>query len=198
MTIVLGILGVALVATLTDYTRYTLHVRHSVIAGVVDGAVMLTAVGALLGLDAGRFWKGLPIGALAGVAGALVYYLLVALGDRRVYGSAIPAAWVTLWLILAVLDGRWLRTPTRRPWSSIAIRGVLAAALSGFAFFLVMNTLWGRPPATGKNYFVQFAAWVIAWAPGLLALTLASHDRIRSSLQLISKPNRDTGERARE
>ena len=172
MKIVLGIVIVALLATLTDYTWYTLHVRHSVIAGVIDGAVILTAVGAVLGLDAGRFWKGLPIGALAGVAGALVYYLLVALVDRRVYGSAIPASWVTLWLIVAVLDGRWLRAPARRSWTSIALRGVLAAVFSGVAFYLVMNTLWGRPPAAGKNYFVQFGAWVIAWAPGLLALTL--------------------------
>jgi hypothetical protein len=72
MTIVPGILGVALVATLTDYTWYTLHVRHSVMAGVIDGAVMLTAVGAVLGVQAGRVWKGLPIGALAGVAGARI------------------------------------------------------------------------------------------------------------------------------
>ncbi len=177
MRVVLGILGIALVATLTDYTWYTLHVRHSVIAGVIDGAVMLTAVGAVLGLDAGRFWKGLPIGALAGVAGALVYYLLVALVDRRVYGSAIPAAWVTLWFILAVLDGRWLRAPVRRPWSSIAMRGVLAALFSGAGFYFVMNTLWGRPPVGGRNYFVQFAAWVIAWAPGLLALTIEQKRR---------------------
>ena len=183
MRIIFGILGVALVATLTDYTWYVLHVRHSVMAGVIDGAVMLTAVGAVLGLDAGKPWKGLPIGALAGVAGALVYYLLLAFVGRRVYGFAIPAAWVTLWLILAVLDGQWLRAPERRSWAAIAIRGVLAATLSGVAFFLVMNTLWGRAPATGKNYLVQFAAWVIAWAPGLLTLTLASHDRIRSSLR---------------
>jgi hypothetical protein len=181
MRIIFGILGVALVATLTDYTWYALRVRHSVMAGVIDGAVMLTGVGAVLGLDAGKVWKGLPIGALAGIAGALVYYLLVALVDRRVYGYAIPAAWVTLWLILAVLDGRWLRAPARRSWPAIAIRGVLAATLSGVAFFLVMNTLWGRPPATGKNYVVQFAAWAVAWAPGLLALTLATNETTGSS-----------------
>ena len=180
MRIAFGILGVALVATLTDYTWYTLHVRHSVMTGVIDGAVMLTAVGAVLGLDAGKVWKGLPIGAVAGVAGALVYYLLVALLGRRAYSSAIPAAWVTLWLILAVLDGRWLRAPAQRSWTTIAMRGVVAAIFSGIAFFLVMNTLWGRPPATGKNYVVQFAAWVIAWAPGLLALTLASKNRMHA------------------
>lgn len=172
MRIVAGILGVALVATLADYIWYTLHIRHSMVAGIIHGAVLLTAVGAVLGLHAGRVAKGLPIGALAGVGGALTYYLLVALVDGRTYGSAIPAAWVALWLILALLDGRWLRAPERQPWRAIAIRGALAAVLSGVAFFMVMNTLWGRPPASGRNYAVQFAAWAVAWAPGLLALTL--------------------------
>jgi hypothetical protein len=172
MRLVLGILGVALLATLGDYTWYTLRVRHTITTGVVHGAVLLTAVGAVLGLESGRLLKGLPIGALAGVGGALTYYVLVALVDGRTYGSAIPASWVALWLIVAALDGRWLRAPARRSWGEIAIRGTIAAVCSGIAFFLVMNTLWGRPPATGKNYFVQFAAWVVAWAPGVLALTL--------------------------
>jgi hypothetical protein len=172
MRIVFGILGVALVATLADYTWYTLHVRHSMVTGIIHGAVLLTSAGAVLGLNAGRVARGLPIGALAGIGGALTYYLLVALVDRRTYGSAIPASWVALWLILALLDGRWLRAPERRPWRAIAIRGALAAVLSGAAFFMVMNTLWGRPPASGRNYAVQFGAWAVAWAPGLLALTL--------------------------
>ena len=177
MKIVAGILGVALVATLGDYIWYTLHVRHSITTGILHGAVVLTAVGAVLGLDAGRLLKGLPIGALAGIGGALTYYLLVALVDRRTYGAAIPMSWVALWLIVAVLDGRWLRSPERRPWGEIAIRGALAAVLSGAAFFMVMNTLWGRPPATGRNYALQLAAWVVAWAPGLLALTLGRSAR---------------------
>jgi len=172
MRVALGILGVALVATLADFIWYTLNVRHNMVTGIIHGAVLLTAVGAVLGLHAGRVVKGLPIGALAGIGGALMYYLLVALVDRRTYGLAIPLAWVALWLIVAVLDGRWLRAPERRPWRGIAIRGVLAAVLSGAAFFLVMNTLWGRPPASGRNYVVQFCAWLVAWAPGLLALTV--------------------------
>ena len=175
MKIGLGILGVALVATLADYTWYTLQVRHSIATGIIHGAVLLTAVGAVLGMDAGRVLKSLPIGALAGVGGALMYYVLVALVDRRTYGAAIPASWVAMWLLVAVLDGRWLRAPQRRPWGQIALRGVLAAVLGGLAFFLMMNTLWGRPPATGKNYVVQFGAWVVAWAPGLLAMT---HQRL--------------------
>jgi hypothetical protein len=172
MRIVAGILGVALVATLADYTWYTLHVRHSIVTGIIHGAVLLTAVGAVLGLHTGRVVKGLPIGALAGIGGALTYYLLVALVDRRTYGSAIPVSWVAMWLIVAVLDGRWLRSPERRPWRVIAIRGALAAVLSGAAFYMVMNILWGRPPESGRSYAAQFGAWVVAWAPGLLALTL--------------------------
>ena len=177
MKIGVGILGVALVATLGDYTWYTLNVRHSVSTGIIHGAVLLTAVGAVLGLDAGRVLKGLPIGALSGIGGALIYYLLVALVDRRTYGMAIPASWVAMWMLLALLHGRWLRAPQRLPWGEIAMRGMLAAVLSGIAFFLVLNTLWGRPPATGKNYVLQFAAWVVAWTPGLLALTLAHRSR---------------------
>ena len=177
MKIGFGILGVALVATLGHYTWYTLHVRHSVATGVIHGAVVLTAVGAVLGLDAGRVLRGLPIGTLSGVGGALIYYVLVALVDRRTYGAAIPASWVAMWLLVALLDGRWLRVPQRRPWGEIAVRGVLAAVLSGITFFLMLSTLWGRPPATGRNYFVQFAAWVVAWAPGLLALTLGRSTR---------------------
>ena len=177
MKIAAGILGVALVATLADYTWYTLNVRHSITTGIIHGAVLLTAVGAVLGLDAGRLLRGLQIGTLSGVGGALIYYVLVAVMDRRTYGTAIPAAWVAMWLLIALLDGRWLRAPQRRPWAEIAMRGLLAAVLSGIAFYLVMNTLWGRPPATGRNYFLQIAAWTVAWAPGLLALTVRRGNR---------------------
>jgi prolipoprotein diacylglyceryltransferase len=100
--------------TLGDYTWYTLNVRHGVMTGIIHGAVLLTAVGAVLGLDAGKLLKGLPIGALAGVGGALIYYLLVAIVDGRTYGTANPASWVAMWLLLALLDGRWLRDPHPR------------------------------------------------------------------------------------
>jgi hypothetical protein len=177
MKIALGILGVALVATLADYTWYTMGVRHNIVSGVIHGAVLLTAVGAVLGLDAGRVLKGLPIGTVSGIGGALIYYVLIAVFGGRTYGAAIPASWVAMWLLVAILDGRWLRAPSRRAWGEIAVRGVLAAVVSGLAFYLVLTTLWGPPPATGRNYLVQFAAWAIAWAPGLLALTVGGSIR---------------------
>lgn len=167
-----GILLVAAVATAGDYVWYSFGVEHSMWAGIVHGVVLLTAVGLVLGVARGNAVRGLPLGAIAGLGGALSYYLYIAIMDPRTYGTAIPAAWVTMWFLLAALDGRWLRTP-RREWSGIAVRGLAAALFGGVAFYLVMQTLWGRAPATGRSYALQFAAWCAAWAPGLLALTLS-------------------------
>ena len=171
MGILLGILIVAAFATTGDYLWYTRGVRHTIANGVVYGALLLTVVGGVLGASAGHVLKGLPIGTLAGIGGALSYYVIVALIGGTTYGAAIPAAWVVLWLLLAALDGRWLRAPVRRPWSEVAARGGLATVLASIAFALVMPTLWGRPPAAGRNYLLQFAAWSLAWAPGILTLT---------------------------
>jgi rhodanese-related sulfurtransferase len=161
---------VAAAATLGDFIWYTFGVRHTMAAGVVHGALLLTTVGAALGAASGRLWAGLPIGALAGIGGALSYYLLVVIVDSRTYGSAIPAAWIVMWLLLATLDGRWLRAPQRRSWTEVAARGLAAAILGGLAFALVRNTLWGRPAGDERSYLLQFAAWAVAWAPGMLAL----------------------------
>jgi rhodanese-related sulfurtransferase len=165
-------LAVAAVSTGADLLWYSLGVRHTVTAGVVHGAVVLMAVGGALGAASGHFVRGLPVGAIAGVAGAVTYYIIVALFGGGTYGAAIPAAWVLTWIYLAALDGRWIRREQKRPWTEIAVRGLLAAVLGGVAFYLVMNTIWGRPPAGGRNYALQFGAWAFAWAPGLLALGL--------------------------
>lgn len=172
MRTVAGVLFVAAAATLGDSIWYLFGVRHTIVAGLVHGALLLSVVGAVLGAASGRVLRGLPIGALAGLGGAASYSALVAVMDGRTYGTAIPAAWVIMWLLLATLDGRWLRAPARRTWSAVAARGLAAALFGGAAFSLVMRILWGPLPAAGRNYVVQFFAWAIAWAPGLLALTV--------------------------
>lgn len=169
---VLGILFVAALATTADYAWYTYGLRHNIINGVVHGALLLTAVGAVLGASAAHVTRGMVIGALAGIGGALAYYVIVALAGGGTYGLAIPAAWVVLWLLLAMLDGRWLRPTHVRRWSEVAVRGGLAAVLGGLSFAMVMQTLWGRAPAGGRSYVTQFAAWIVAWAPGILILVL--------------------------
>jgi len=163
---------VAAAATAGDFVWYTYGVRHTMAAGLVHGALLLTTVGGVLGASSGRLVKGLPIGAMAGLGGALSYYALVTVMDRRTYGMAIPAAWAIMWLLLATLDGRWLRAPLRRSWLEITGRALVAALTSGLAFYVVMDTLWGRAPAGGRNYALQFGAWTFAWAPGLLALLI--------------------------
>lgn len=170
-TTLFGVFAVAAVAAACDYVWYTYGVEHRMSAGIIHGIVLLTSVGVVLGVVRGRILRGAPLGALSGLGGALTYYLLIAVMDGRAYGTAIPAAWVAMWLIIAALDGRWLRVPTRA-WSGVAVRGLAAAVLGGLAFYLVLQTLWGRPPATGRNYLVQFLAWAFAWAPGLIVLTV--------------------------
>ena len=181
MKIIIGIATVAAVATAADAIWYTFGIQHTIVAGVVHGALLLTVVGGVLGSSSGRLVKGFPIGAVAGIGGAASYYALILLMDGRTYGSAIPAAWVSMWLILAALDGRWLRAPEQRPWAAIAVRAIAAAVFAGLAFYFVMTTLWGPPPAAGRNYFVQFLAWAFAWTPGLIALTAGSGGATRAS-----------------
>jgi hypothetical protein len=161
---------VAATATLADWVWYTFGC-HGIAAGVIHGALLLTAVGGALGAASGRLVRGLPIGTLAGIGGALFYFAIVATAGERAYAAAIPAAWVVTWLALALLEGRWI-SPTRRSWLAIAVRGTAAALLSGIAFYLVLDRLWGAPPPGGRNYAVQLAAWAAAWAPGMLVLAL--------------------------
>lgn len=165
-SVLAGILIVALVSTIGDYVWYEFGVRHRVVVGILHGAVLLMAVGGVVGVAAGRVGTGLPIGALAGVGGAVAYYLIDTVTRGEV---AMIAAWAVCWLLLAVGEGRLLQRP-HRPWQEVVTRGVLAAILGGLAFYAVVNILWGRPPAGGRNYFLQLAAWTVAWAPGILAL----------------------------
>ena len=146
-----GIAVVAAAAALGDFIWYTVGVRHTMVAGVIHGALLLSAVGVVLGMAVGRPLKGLPIGTLAGIGGALTYYLLILILDRRTYGTAIPVSWVIMWLMLAALDGRWLRAPNRRSWKEIGVRGLVAAIAAGAVFTLVMGVLWGRPPAGDRK-----------------------------------------------
>jgi hypothetical protein len=165
-----GILAVALVATIGDAVWYELGVRHRMVAGILHGAVLLTAVGGVLGAIAGRFAAGLPLGMAAGVGGALAYYAIVAVGGRRADLVAMLSAWSLLWFALAVVDGRVLRRGSRRLLELLG-RGAIAAALGGLAFYGLVDVLWGATGA-GPNYLIQFLAWAIVWAPGILAIAL--------------------------
>ena len=163
---ILGTLIVAAVSTASDYTWFEFGVRHNVLTGVVTGAVMLMAVGGVIGWAGRRISAGLWLGMVAGVFGALAYFAMEPAIGRS---AAMMAAWVSLWLVLAIGDARLVRMP-RRPWVEALGRGVLAAVLSGVAFYLVVSGLWSYSPSSARNYALQYARWIVAWAPGILAL----------------------------
>jgi hypothetical protein len=164
-TLLVGIGIVAAVSAVGDYLWYEMDIAHRVWAGVAHGAVLLTAVGGTLGAAHGRTLAGMPMGAAAGVAGALVYYALA-----PVLGAwAMLVAWASLWVMLAILDGRVVRR-AKRPTSLSLLQGGSAAVLSGVTFYLVVGSLWGRTPEGARNYLLQCAMWAIAWAPGILAI----------------------------
>jgi hypothetical protein len=166
MTVLLiGIVAVSAVSTAGDYIWFEFGVRHRMLAGLLHGAVLLASVGAVVGAAAGRVAAGVPAGTAAGIGGALVYYALAPIAR----GSAMAAAWGTVWILLAVLEGRVLRNAIRS-WTEALARGFGAAVLSGVTFFAVVDAIWGRAPAGGRNYAVHVAAWCLAWAPGILAI----------------------------
>ena len=161
----IGIVIVAAVSTLGDYIWYEYGVRHRMTFGILHGALMLMSVGGALGWPARRVAYGLAIGVGAGVLSALAYYAMQpALGYPAMFAS-----WVVVWLLLAYGEGRMLQKPART-WSAVLTRGMIASVLSGVAFYAISGTVWGRPPAGGRNYAQHFAAWLIAWAPGMIAI----------------------------
>lgn len=170
LTLLAGLVAISAVATAADFVWYTFGIRHTLTAGVVHGVLVLAVVGTAMGALVGSPLKGLPIGGLAGLGGALSYYGLAAVLDARPYGTAIPLSWMILWMLLAALDGRWVRSPRRRSWRQVFGRGGASAVLAGAAFGLMMPVLWGRAPAGGRNYAIQFVAWLVAWTPGVLIL----------------------------
>ena len=170
--LLIGIGIVAAVSTIGDYIWFEHGVQHRMLVGVVHGAVLLAAVGGVVGHAAGRMAAGIPVGGAAGIGGALIYYGIVSMGGRGEMTSAMVAAWAAVWLILATMDGRLLRRAAPRGWAGIVGRGLVAAVLGGASFYFTVNTLWSHLAPGERNYLVQFGWWLVAWAPGILALTV--------------------------
>lgn len=158
----LGALLMAAVTTAGDYVWFELGVQHRMTAGVAHGAVLLLVLGLFLGARVRRPLPGALGGLGAGVFGALVYYALA----RPLGWGAMFVAWALLWVALAWLDGRVLaRSRPTREWLA---RGVVAAVAGGLAFYAVSGVWTDHGP--DPSYLWHFAAWTIAWWPGLAAL----------------------------
>jgi hypothetical protein len=154
---------VATVATLGDWVWATFLSQHLAIAGIVHGALLCLAMGAVLALPARRVLAGAAAGIGVGIAAAGLFYLLAPMMRM---GAMLPA-WFALWVMLSAVT-RALGVG-RRSWAETLARGVLAGLLSGAAFYLVSD-MWTEWDPSRINYIEHLARWAFAFAPGFLAL----------------------------
>jgi uncharacterized membrane protein len=149
------------VMTAGDFIWAYFSVRHRVYTGVAHGALMCLCIGALIGARAGRVLPGLVAGPIIGVLAAGAFYVLA---PTFRWGAMLPA-WMLFWICFAVLQ-RWLTTGTL---GMALARGVVAAVVSGLAFYAISG-IWTRPAPGGPNYAIHFLYWSFAFLPGFLAL----------------------------
>jgi hypothetical protein len=154
---------VAAVATAGDWVWATFLSEHLVLAGVVHGALLCLAMGAVLAWPSGRVLAGAAAGIGVGIAAAGLFYVLAPMLRM---GAMLPA-WFALWVMLSVVTRRLGRAVPS--WGETVARGVAAGVLSGAAFYFVADMWTGWDPRT-INYLEHAARWAFAFAPGFLAL----------------------------
>jgi hypothetical protein len=154
-------IALAAVMTLGDFAWTALHIHHRTANGVVHGAAMCLCIGLAVGIRAKRRMPAAIAGPMIGAAAAGVFYFLVpALG-----WAAMFPAWMLLWLLFALLQRQLTKNMTI---GETVKRGVLAALLSGLAFYLISD-IWIHESAH-PSLAVHFAAWTFAFLPGFAAL----------------------------
>jgi hypothetical protein len=161
-----GALAIAAVSTLGDFIWAGLHLRHRPLYGLTHGLVLFLCIGLFLGSIRGRQISGALGGALIGLAAAGSFYLLAPIAGY----SVMFFVWAFVWVALAYLFNRSLRTPPL-PWNSVLARGAIAAVLSGIAFYLISG-IWRPFNPHGWDYAVHYISWVVAYLPGFAALTV--------------------------
>lgn len=170
----------ALLSTLGDFIWAKWLPTHQVIYGLVHGAVLCLAIGAVLGgfLATGR-------AVIQGALGALVIGLLVSGGFYLLYPAIQWAAMFVTWMALWILMSLWFQRVGNFTESSgkAAARGVIAALLSGLAFYAISG-IWLKPDPNGPNYWLHFGCWLIAFLPGFVPL-LAS---LETALKVEPQP----------
>src|SRR5262249_29069278 len=158
---VVAALALGLVMTLGDFAWAALRIHHRVLNGVVHGAVMCLCLGLAIGIRARRPVPAALVGPLIGVAAAATFYLLA----PALRWSAMLPAWMLLWILFAILQRQLARDESV---GTAMKRGILAALLSGLAFYLISD-IWIHE-AAHPSMVVHFGAWVFAFLPGFAAL----------------------------
>jgi hypothetical protein len=151
------------VMALGDYAWATLHIQHRVGYGLAHGAIMCLCLGVAIGIHVGRPLPAAAAGPFIGVIAAGVFYLLA----PQMRMIAMFPAWMAFWILFALLQMSLRRGDGA---AGAAARGVIAAVLSGLAFYAISG-IWTGPSAhEPPNAAVHFAAWTFAFLPGFLAL----------------------------
>ena|SRR5688500_9183200 len=169
MHAVLAALLLAAVSTFGDFVWANWQVRHRMVYGLAHGAAMCLCIGAVIGARTGRFGAGTAAGPVVGLLAAGTFYLLAPMLG---YYAMFPA-WMLFWFCFSILQARL--SGDRRLGAALT-RGLVAALLSGLAFYLVSD-MWTRPPRGGPDYPVFFLKWTFAFLPGFFALFFARSNR---------------------
>jgi hypothetical protein len=148
------------VMTFGDFLWAALNIRHRALNGIVHGAAMCLCLGAAIGIRERRPLAGILAGPLVGAAAACAFYLMA----PWLRMSAMFPAWMLFWICFAFLQARMAG---ERSIGQAAVRGLVAAVLSGVAFYLISG-IWTshRPP----NYLWNLVAWSFAFFPGFAVL----------------------------
>lgn len=156
------------VMTAGDFVWAYFNLRHTVASGVAHGAIMCLCLGGVIGARAGRPLAGVAAGPVIGAVAAAAFY---ALAPTFRMGAMLPA-WMLFWIFFALLQ-RWM---IAEPLGTALGRGLLAAVLSGLAFYLISG-IWTRPAPGGPNYVLHFFYWSFAFLPGFVCLFLRTPRR---------------------
>ena len=163
---IVGSLIIAAVSTFGDFVWATWLPQHRALYGMTHGTLLFCAIGLFLGTLAARPLAGAMAGAVIGAAAAGSFYLLAPL----VGYSAMFVVWVGVWMALGLLYAGLSGTRINR--REVLVRGAIAAAASGLAFYAISD-IWRPFDPTGWDYAVHFGAWTVAYFPGFAALLLA-------------------------
>lgn len=158
---VLAALFLGAVATLGDFVWAHWAVRHRPVYGLIHGAVFGLAIGSAIGIRNGRLLPAAAGGLIVLVLCGGVFY---ALAPVLRMGAMFPA-WMLFWICFALLQ-RQLRP---EPMRDAIGRGLVAAVLSGAAFYAISGIWTDREPG-GPNYARNLLLWTFAFFPGFAAL----------------------------
>ncbi|HSC29242.1 MAG TPA: hypothetical protein VLD67_18345 [Vicinamibacterales bacterium] len=149
-------------STSGDFLWETLQLRHRVVTGLAHGAVICLFIGLAVGARERKPLAGLAAGPVVGVLAAGGFYILA----PWLRWLAMLPAWMFFWLCFATLQWRLRGRDSIR---AAIVRGLLAAVLSGLAFWSISG-IWTEHAPGGPDYLRNFLSWTFAFLPGFAAL----------------------------